>query len=140
MESIVIPNSVTDIGIRAFEDCTHLKSVKLSEKLTSIPDYVFWKCSSLTSIEIPEGVTSVGDYAFSSCEALATIIVPKNVEEIGFRAFYNCMGIEDFFCYPTTMPQTAENAFDNYMYWPLQATLHVPKKLMSEYSVTKPWR
>ena len=139
LESIVIPNSVTDIGIRAFEDCTHLKSVKLSEKLTSIPDYVFWKCSSLTSIEIPEGVTSVGDFAFSSCEALATIIVPKNVEEIGFRAFYNCMGIEDFFCYPTTMPQTAENAFDNYMYWPLQATLHVPKKLMSEYSVTKPW-
>ncbi|MBO4564342.1 MAG: leucine-rich repeat domain-containing protein, partial [Bacteroidaceae bacterium] len=139
LDSIVIPNSVTDIGIRAFEDCTHLKSVKLSEKLTSIPSYVFRNCSSLTSIEIPEGVTAIGDYTFAGCEALSTIIISKNVSNIGYYAFYNCMGIKDFFCYPAIMPKIFENAFDNYMYWPLQATLHVPKNLMNEYSVTKPW-
>ena len=49
------------------------------------------------------------------------------------------MGIEDVFCYPTTMPQANQNVFDNYMYWPLKATLHVPKQLMSQYNTTKPW-
>jgi len=139
LDSIVIPNSVTSMGNRAFQDCTNLKSVKLSEQLTVLSASVFQDCISLTSIEIPEGVTSIWDYAFTGCESLATIIIPKNVSDIGFRAFYNCMGIEDVFCYPTTMPKTAESAFENYMYWPLQATLHVPKSLMDIYSVTKPW-
>ena len=139
LDSIVIPNSVTSMGNRAFQDCTNLKSVKLSEQLTVLSASVFQDCISLTSIEIPEGVTSIWDYAFTGCESLATIIIPKNVSDIGFRAFYNCMGIEDVFCYPTTMPKTTESAFENYMYWPLQATLHVPKSLMDIYSVTKPW-
>ena len=139
LDSIVIPNSVKTIDREAFGGCTNLKSVKLSDKLTSLPLKGFQNCSSLNSIDIPEGVTTIGDYTFDGCEYLATIIIPKTVSSIGYSAFYNCMGIEDVFCYPTTMPKTAESAFENYMYWPLQATLHVPKKLMSEYSVTKPW-
>ena len=139
LDSIVIPNSVTGIGERAFQDCTNLKSIKLSDHLTSLPMFVFRFCSSLTTIDIPEGLTSIGPYAFEGCENLATIIIPKSLSGIDYRAFYNCTGIEDFFCYPATMPNTNETAFENYMYWPLQGTLHVPKKLMSEYSVTKPW-
>ncbi len=139
LDSIVIPNSVTSMGNKAFQDCTNLKSVKLSDQLTELSPSVFQNCTSLPSIEIPEGVTSIGQYAFLECQQLATIVIPKSVTDIYWQAFYNCMGIEDVFCYPTTMPQTAENAFENYMYWPLQATLHVPKSLMSIYSVTKPW-
>ena len=139
LDSIVIPNSVTSMGNKAFQDCTNLKSVKLSNQLTALSASVFQNCTSLTSIEIPEGVTSIGQYAFMECQQLATIIIPKSVTNIYWQAFYNCMGIEDFFCYPTTVPQVNENIFDNYMFWPLQATLHVPKSLMNIYYVTKPW-
>ena len=139
LESITIPNSVTSMDREVFDGCTNLKTVKLSEQFTTIPAYTFKNCTSLSSIVIPDGVTSIEGAAFYGCENLSTIIIPKSVTDIGSQAFYNCWGIEDVFCYPTTMPQTAENAFDNYMYWPLQATLHVPKKLMGAYSVTKPW-
>ena len=139
LDSITIPNSVTSMAERVFEDCTNLKFAKLSEKLTGIPKYTFKNCTNLNSVEIPEGVTSIEDGAFYGCEHLSSVIISKNVTYIGWSAFYNCWGIEDVFCYPTTMPWTAPDAFSNYMYWPLQATLHVPKKLMGTYSVTEAW-
>ena len=138
LDSITIPNSVTSMDERVFEDCTNLKSVKLSEKLTTIPPGAFMDCSSLTSIEFPEGVTMIEGIAFSDCEKLASIIIPKSMTTIAGGAFYNCLGIEDVFCYPTTVPE-AMHAFDNYMYWPLKATLHVPKKMVSIYADTEPW-
>ena len=139
LDSITIPNSVTSIGNGAFKDCTALKSIKLSNQLTSLSNNIFQNCTSLASITIPEGVTTIGQYAFTECQRLATVIIPKSVTDIFWQAFYNCMGIEDVFCYPTTMPQANQNVFDNYMYWPLKATLHVPKQLMSQYNATKPW-
>ena len=47
---IVIPNSVTSIGDRAF-----------------------WYCSGLTSVTIPNSVTSIGNEAFSGCKCLTSI-------------------------------------------------------------------
>ena len=138
LDSIVIPNSVKSLGGNAFDGCTNLKSAKLSEKLTTIPPRAFMNCSSLTSIEFPEGVTMIEGNAFSDCEKLASIIIPKSMTTISWGAFYNCWGIEDVFCYPTTVPE-AMHAFDNYMDWPLKATLHVPKKMLSIYADTEPW-
>ena len=139
LDSITIPNSVTSMAERVFEDCTNLKSVKLSEQLTTIPTLAFQNCTSLASVTIPEGVTLIDGGAFEGCENLLYVTIPKSVTTISSKAFYNCWGIEDVFCYPTTMPQAVPDAFSNYMYWPLQATLHVPKKLMGTYSVTEPW-
>ena len=139
LDSITIPNSVASIGKKMFEGCTNLKYVKLSEKLTGIPVYTFKNCTNLNSIVIPEAVTTIDEGAFYGCEHLSNVIISKNVTYIGYSAFYNCWGIEDVFCYPSTMPWAAPDAFSNYMYWPLQATLHVPKKLMGTYSVTEPW-
>ena len=139
LDSIVIPNSVKSLGGNAFDGCTNLKSVKLSEKLTEIPAYTFKNCTNLSSVTIPYGVDRINEGAFYGCEKLSYVVIPQNVTYIGWSAFYNCWGIEDVFCYPTTMPWTAPDAFSNYMYWPLQATLHVPKKLMGTYSVTEAW-
>lgn len=43
-KNYIIPNSVTNIGIRAF-----------------------WGCESLTKINIPDSVTNIGDSAFCGC-------------------------------------------------------------------------
>ena len=139
LDSITIPNSVASIGKNMFEGCTNLKHVKLSEKLTGIPVYTFKNCTNLSSIVIPEAVTTIEGGAFYGCEKLSNVVIPKNVTYIGWSAFYNCWGLEDVFCYPATMPQAAPDVFSNYMYWQLQATLHVPKALMGTYSVTEPW-
>ena len=139
LDSITIPNSVTNMGTEVFDGCSNLKIVKLSEQITTIPTFAFQNCTSLTTIMIPEGVAMIGGGAFSGCENLSTVLIPKSVTDIGPQAFYNCMGIEDVFCYPTTIPQADPNAFDNFGHFSLDATLHVQKHLIGTYSVTKPW-
>lgn len=75
LTSVTIPNSVTSIGICAFENCTSLTSITFPDSLTSIGDWAFRVCTSLTSIEIPDSVTSIGDYAFDNCSSLESVTV-----------------------------------------------------------------
>ena len=62
--SYVIPDSVTNIGYRAFYACTKLTSVTIPDGVTGIDDDAFWGCVSLTSVIIPKSVTSIGENAF----------------------------------------------------------------------------
>ena len=41
MTVVYIPDSVTFLGIRAFENCTKLKEIRIPKSITSIPDNVF---------------------------------------------------------------------------------------------------
>jgi len=70
---LVIPESVTSIGLYAFEFCTELTSVTIPESVTSIGKVSFEECTGLTSITIPDSVTSIGDYAFMYCTELTSI-------------------------------------------------------------------
>ena len=55
--SVVIPESVTVIGDRAFYNCSNLTSVVIGENVSTIGAYAFTGCSKLTSVEFknPEG-------------------------------------------------------------------------------------
>ena len=86
---VVIPDSVTSIGGRAFADCKALTSITIPNSVTSIEVYAFSGCSSLTSIVIPNSVTSIGKSAFYGCKAL-TYVTIENEEgkvAIGTDAF-----------------------------------------------------
>ena len=69
---ISIPEDVTKIGRKAFNDCT-----------------------SLSSVTIPEGVTKIGDYAFENCTSLASVTIPASVTEIGGEAFEGCTSLKE---------------------------------------------
>ena len=78
---ITIPEGVTRIRHRAFEDCTNLTSITLSSSVTEIESYAFDDCTGLTSITIPDGVTSIEDYTFSGCTSLTDVTYTGTVEK-----------------------------------------------------------
>ena len=93
LTSVTISDSVTSIGGRAFFGCSGLTSITIGNGVTSIGDHAFVYCSGLTSITIPDSVTSIGNYAFADCSALASITIGNGVTSIGNYAFEDCSAL-----------------------------------------------
>ena len=94
LQSVVIPDSVTEIGESVFEDCSSLQSVVIPDSVTEIGKRAFDACKSLQSVVIPDSVTKIGDYAFSGCTSLQSIVLPDSVTEIGWSAFNGCTSLQ----------------------------------------------
>ena len=90
LQSVTIPDSVTKINGSAFRDCSALQSVTIPDSVTEIGEHTFQGCRLLQSVTIPDGVTKIGDYAFSGCSGLQSVMIPHGVTEIGYNAFYGC--------------------------------------------------
>ena len=94
LKSLVIPDSVTNIGDYAFWGCTSLKSLVIPDSVTSIGDYAFDGCCSLRCVVISDGVTSIGNYAFWGCKSLKSLVIPDSVTHIGNGAFNACSSLK----------------------------------------------
>lgn len=92
LTEVVIPDGVTMIDIATFADCAALEKITLPESVTSIGDSAFASCFKLTEIEIPDSVTYIGVYAFPST-ALTEIVIPDSVTAIGEGAFGWCFDL-----------------------------------------------
>ena len=117
LKNLVIGNSVTSIGISAFDGCSGLTEViwnarnvqdfqdnssrpfsgcdrltdfVFGEEVEHIPDYLCYQLTSLNTIVIPNSVTSIGTNAFSFCSGLKTVTIPNSVTNIGSSAFEDC--------------------------------------------------
>ncbi len=78
--SYSIPDSVMNIGYRAFSHCEKLKEVSLGNNLKYIEMEAFSECRSLTSITIPDSAVYIFDGAFGCCDSLSEIHLPDSVE------------------------------------------------------------
>jgi hypothetical protein len=61
---VSIPNTVTNIGSRAFSGCINLNNVTIPKSVVSIGDQAFVGCTGLKSVTIPKSVVSIGEQAF----------------------------------------------------------------------------
>ena len=92
-KNYIIPNSVTNIGDRAFSYCESLTNINIPNGVTNIGESTFYFCKSLTNINIPDGVTNIGDDAFKYCWSLTKINIPNSVTYIGKCTFMGCKNI-----------------------------------------------
>ena len=76
-EIYVIREGVTEIP-EAFADCSKVTSIVIPNSVTNIGAHAFRYCTGLTSIVIPNSVTSIGDGAFEGCIGLTSISVDPN--------------------------------------------------------------
>ena len=84
--AISIPNTVTSLSEASFKGSMNLTDITLPESITEIPLKAFEKCESLKSFSIP-GVKIIGKEAFKGCKSLNNIIIPGNVTQIDNRVF-----------------------------------------------------
>ena len=80
-------------------------------------------------------VTSIGLDAFYNCKGLTSVDIPSSVTSIGDYAFYGCSGLISITSYITEVFETGRNSFIGCE----NATLYVPKGLVSTYRSTVDW-
>ena len=112
--SVVLPDSITSIGEKAFNGCESLTSVLFGKnsQLSSIGPGAFNYCYSLESITIPESVTNIGSDAFIYCYGLRSVTFGENSQltSIGDGAFNWCESLESI-TIPDSVTSIGEGAF-----------------------------
>jgi hypothetical protein len=90
LNSVTIPESVETIGSYAFSGCYNLKNIKLPQDLKTIEEGLFKGCNQLQAITIPEKVTKIGPYAFNGCRDVTTVSLNEKLDSICSNAFSGC--------------------------------------------------
>lgn len=134
--SIVIPDTVEEIGKEAFFRCINLKSVVMSKNLRKLGDEAFRECGSLETIVLPASIEELGELAFyyctnlktvtlpskskitlmpravfNNCSSLEQINIPNNVKKIDRSAFYGCSSLTSIDI-PSSVIEIRSQAFD----------------------------
>ncbi len=153
ISTLIIGNSVTNIGGHAFSGCSTLTSVSIPNSMTIIGRSAFSGCWKLTSVIIPDSVTSIGGSAFSGCRELILVTIPnlvtnivdgtfidcigltsvtigRSVESIGNYAFSGCRNLSSITCFADIPPILVPNSFDNV---PDDVTVCVPADALRIY-------
>ena len=66
LTAIVLPDTITKIGVSAFKNCTNLENINITESITVFGNQCFNGCAKLTgTLTIGANVTSIGYVAFN---------------------------------------------------------------------------
>lgn len=112
INSVSVPDSVTEIGDFAFAGCEMIKFIIMSKNLRKIGSNAFSRCSGQTSISIPEGVTEIGSWAFHNFVGLMSILLPKSLRNIGMDAFSGCSNLTSIIV-PENVSNLEASTFEN---------------------------
>lgn len=91
LKKVILSNNVKKIGYRAFSGCESLSEINFPNSLISISMGAFINCTSLNHIELPESIGYIGSYAFLDCKNLNTVTVNGSILEFADEAFDRCI-------------------------------------------------
>lgn len=123
-ETVLLPDSLTEIGISAFENCPGILKIDIPDSVRRIGERAFMGCTYLNTARLPDGVSTIERQTFSKCERLSivctyedaisssyyfikkeimpgTLILNSTLTEIGPMAFSACTEL-----YGITLPDS----------------------------------
>ena len=76
-QEVIIPDNVTEINTKAFENCTGLLTVVIPPSVTLVGEHAFYGCTALHNVLCrPQTPPTLGTDAFTGCNASLQICVP----------------------------------------------------------------
>ncbi len=76
---------------RAFCNCPNLETIVLPQSVRQIGKYAFNNCLNLSCVNLNDGLAKIDDNAFSGCKHLHSIHLPDSVKFVGNNPFMGCM-------------------------------------------------
>ena len=94
----------------AFEGCSALSQITLSDYTIQVGERAFKDCVSLGTFDLPRGIRTIGEQAFSGCIALTEIKLPRNFRRIERLTFQDCSALQTVII-PVTLAYVDNAAF-----------------------------
>lgn len=117
LESVKLPDTITEIRGQAFKNCRNLTNVNIPSKLEYLGGGAFYNAKKIDNIILPDTLTFLGGESFrgasslrkiklsnnlteirgdtfSYCYSLQSIVIPDKVTRIGGHAFYEDYNLE----------------------------------------------
>ena len=116
MSSFVFNDGLTGVGISAFQACKFLEEITLPDSLVDIGNRAFYNCDLLAgTIDIGTGIITIGDEAFGSqisaldLDATGISIKGTSMTSIGNDCFGGCSAVTGFDIYSDPAPSVGTN-------------------------------
>ena len=91
---VTVPDGVTEIGEKAFQECKTLTAVTLPDSVQIIGRFAFDECTNLVSVQFGNGIREVGWMSFAFCKSLKAAHLPAFSGDIGWD-FLMCEGMRE---------------------------------------------
>ena len=92
IESVILPEGIEVVSKYCFANCSKLK--KFTGSPTTIDKCAFDNCSSLSEINLTDELETIGDYAFSGCNSLEEFTIPNSVTNIEPNILWECPNLK----------------------------------------------
>lgn len=79
---VVVEAGITAIGENAFADCANLQTVQLPDSMSEIAWGAFSGCGALETVTLPQKLQKLGKFAFWNCSKLREIVLPERLKKI----------------------------------------------------------
>jgi hypothetical protein len=112
LSSIILPDTVLEIGDSSFMDCRSLSSIAFSDSLITIGKNAFSNCDSLTKVLFPKHLKTINESAFSTCMQLISVIFNEEIISIEKSVFSYCRNIQSIIL-PNSLKEIQTSAFLN---------------------------
>ena len=96
VETLILPDGMTEIAGNAFENCAALTHVVIPDSVTKIGNWAFANCVSLLEIELPDGITEMEARVFYFCTALERVNLPAGMTSIPYGFLEECSSVTEF--------------------------------------------
>ena len=124
LKSVIMPDSLTNVGSYAFSGCKSLETVKISKNVSDIGCSAFYGCASLKEISVPkennfysslDGVLFNKDFttliSYPAKKNTIEYSIPNSVTNIDAQAFYSC-GLLENVTIPEGVSDIGDEAFE----------------------------
>lgn len=93
LQSVSLPESVTEISAKAFKGCTAMTEITGLGNVKNVRSYAFNGCSALENLQGLDKLEKIHDYGLQGCAALRQITDLNVLKEIGTAAFDGCSSL-----------------------------------------------
>ena len=126
---------ITEVPISAFQECTVLTEIALSNIIVSIKDSCFRSCINLKTVIFPHSLSVIRDWGFYECTSLESIVLPDSITEIRIGAFAGCTSMTSVTILASAPPISDRDIFKNTNDCPI----YVPAASVAAYKAATNW-